>query len=208
MCFCSITKVIMASSSIDTAELRLGEVFLTRHNAKIASIKNGIQDLILQPEEFLNVPFTPMNFDENGPTARLNLFLHPCRSLLEDVASIDEWLIGYFADHSVEILKKQMNFEEVRESYISCLRHSGKGICSHNQDEDRFYRRQALASLLGRRRQPDRRPRVSHQPADPRLPRVAHGHELRACASPDRRAAEAGREHPRVAEAQESVLVS
>ena len=115
------------ASSIDTAELRLGDVFLTRHNAKIASIRDGSKDLILQPEEFFKVPFTPMNFDESGPTTRLNLFLHPCRSLLEDVASIDEWLIGYLADHSVEILKKQMNFEEVRESYISCIRHSAKG---------------------------------------------------------------------------------
>ena len=94
MRFCSITKVIMASSSIDTAELRLGEVFLTRHNAKIASIRDGNKDLVLQPEEFLKVPFTPMNFDDTVAT-RLNLFLHPCRSLLEDVASIDEWLIGY-----------------------------------------------------------------------------------------------------------------
>ena len=117
----------MASSSIDTAELRLGEVFLTRHNAKIASIRDGNKDLVLQPEEFLKVPFTPMNFDESGPTTRLNLFLHPCRSLLEDVASIDEWLIGYLADHSVEILKEQMNFDQVREKYISCIRHSDKG---------------------------------------------------------------------------------
>ena len=104
MRFCSITKVIMASSSIDTAELRLGDVFLTRHNAKIASIRDGNKDLVLQPEEFLKVPCTPMNFDDNVAT-RLNLFLHPCRSLLEDVVSIDEWLIGYLADHSVEILK-------------------------------------------------------------------------------------------------------
>ena len=116
----------MASSSIDTAELRLGDVFLTRHNAKIASIRDGNKDLVLQPEEFLKVPFTPMNFDDNAAT-RLNLFLHPCRSLLEDVVSIDEWLIGYLADHSVEILKEQMNFDQVREKYISCIRHSDKG---------------------------------------------------------------------------------
>ena len=93
------------ASSIDTAELRLGDVFLTRHNAKIASIKKGIQDLVLQPEEFLKVPFTPMNFDEGSCTARFNLFLHPCRSLLEDLAIIDEWLISCVAEHSIKYSK-------------------------------------------------------------------------------------------------------
>ena len=186
-------------------------MFLTRHNAKIASIKIGIQDLVLQPEEFLKVPFTPMNFDDTV-TTRLNLFLHPCRSLLEDVASIDEWLIGYLADHSVEILKEQMNFDQVREKYISCIRHSDKGYAPTVKTKIDFTDGKHSLHCWECRRQLDRSSReleeVSHQPADPRLPRVVHGLELRACASPDRCAAEAGREHPRVAEAQEPVLQS
>ena len=118
------------ASSIDTAELRLGDVFLTRHNAKIASIRDGIKDLILQPDEFLQVPFDPMAFDESSKfnATRLNLFLHPCRSLLEDLATLDEWLIGYLSEHSIEIFKKPLHPNEVKENYISCIRHSAKGF--------------------------------------------------------------------------------
>ena len=116
------------ASSIDTAELRLGDVFLTRHNAKIASIRDGIKDLIIQPGEFLKVPFDPMSFDESGNPPRLNLFLHPCRSLLEDLATIDEWLIGYLSDNSIQFSKKPLHPDEVKENYISCIRHSAKGF--------------------------------------------------------------------------------
>ena len=56
-----------------------------------------------------------------------NLFLHPCRSLLEDLATIDEWIINFLAEHSIKYFKKPMQPEEVREQYISCIRHSDKG---------------------------------------------------------------------------------
>ena len=115
------------AEAIDTAQFRLGDIFITRHNAKIASIRNGNTNLIIQPGEFLKVPFTPMNFDEGSGTKRFNLFVHPCRSLLEDLATIDEWLIAYLAEHSIKYFKKLMQPEEVRGTYVSRVRHSDKG---------------------------------------------------------------------------------
>ena len=79
-------------ASINTANLCLGDVFLTRHNAKIASIRDGRDDLVVQPGEFLRVPFEPSAFDEsNAP--RLNLALQAPRPVLEEFASLDGWLI-------------------------------------------------------------------------------------------------------------------
>ena len=113
-------------ASINPANLSLSDVFTTRGGAKIASIRNGDGDLVVQPNEFIRIPFEPSSFNESD-SQRLNLILEAPRSVLEVFADLDEWLIGYLVEHSERFFKKKLTAEEVRASYRSCVRHSDKG---------------------------------------------------------------------------------
>ena len=112
-------------ASINTANLSLTDVFTTRHGAKIASIRDGRDDLVVQPNEFLRVPFEPSAFNDDAQ--RLNLVLEAPRPILEVLAELDEWLIGYLVEHSSRLFKKGLTEDQVRASYRSCVRHSEKG---------------------------------------------------------------------------------
>ena len=116
-------------ASLTTANFSLSDVFTTRHNAKIASIRDGRDDLVVQPDQFLRVPFEPSAFSESD-THRLNLFLEAPRPLLEIFADFDEWLIGYLVEHSQRLFKKSLTEERIRASYRSCVRHSDKGYAA------------------------------------------------------------------------------
>ena len=111
---------------INTANLSLSDVFTTPHGAKIASIRNGVNDLVIQPNEFVRIPFEPSAFNASD-TYRLNMILEAPRPLLEVFAELDEWLSGYLIEHSERLFKKKLTAEEVRASCCSCVRHSDKG---------------------------------------------------------------------------------
>lgn len=112
--------------TIDTANISLRDVFTTKQGAKIASFKDGDDDLVYQPNEFLRVPFDPSTWDKDPTSQRLNLVLETTPSVLEAFQTLDEWLIKYIAEHSERLLKKRLSVEQVRGNYTSCLKTSEK----------------------------------------------------------------------------------
>ena len=120
----SLPKTDMAS--INPATLSLNDVYTTPHGAKVAQIRDGGGALVIQPNEFLRVPFEPSAFNESD-AQRLNLFIEAPRPVLEMFAALDEWLIGYLAEHSSRLFKKPLTTDEIRAKYQSCVRHSDKG---------------------------------------------------------------------------------
>ena len=114
-------------ASFNPATLSLSDVFTTPHGAKIASIRNdGVNDLVIQPNEFVRIPFEPSAFNESD-SQRLNLILDAPRPVLEAFADLDEFLVGYLTEHSARLFSKKLTADEVRANYCSCVRHSDKG---------------------------------------------------------------------------------
>jgi len=123
---CGSNEKIISMASIDTANVSLRDVFVTRHGAKIAGIKDGEGELIYQPNVFLRVPFEPSTFDKDPNATRLNLILETTPQVQEAFQQFDEWLIQYLAEHSERILKKRLTVEQVRANYSSPIRTSDK----------------------------------------------------------------------------------
>lgn len=114
-------------ASIDTANLSLCDVFTTKHGAKIATIKSGEGPCIYTGDEYLRVVFEPSSFDKDPNSQRLNLILETTPQVLESFQKLDEWLIGYIAEHSERILKRKLSVEQVRANYASPIKLSEKG---------------------------------------------------------------------------------
>ncbi len=114
------------ASTINTANISLRDVFTTKTGAKIASFKDGDDDLVYLPDEFLRVPFEPSTWDKDPASGRLNLVLETTPSVLKEFQQFDEWLIKYIAEHSERLLKKRLSVEQVRGNYSSCLKTSEK----------------------------------------------------------------------------------
>ena len=112
------------ASTINTANISLRDVFTTKQGAKIASFKDGDDDLVYQPNEFLRVPFEPSTWDKDPTSQRLNLVLETTPSVLEAFQNFDEWLIKYIAEHSERLLKKRLSVEQVKSNYSSCIKTS------------------------------------------------------------------------------------
>ena len=86
-------------ASITAANLCLSDVFVTPHGARISAIKDGAgNNVILQPNEFLRIPFDPSAFNSEGESQRLTMILEATRPLLEAFADLDEYLVGYLAE--------------------------------------------------------------------------------------------------------------
>ena len=115
-------------ASITAADLCLSDVFVTPHGARISAIKDGAGgSVILQPNEFLRIPFDPSAFNSEGDSQRLTMILEATRPLLEAFADLDEFLVGYLTEHSQRLFSKTLTADEVRANYCSCVRHSDKG---------------------------------------------------------------------------------
>ncbi len=114
------------ASTINTANISLRDVFTTKHGAKIASFRDGENDLVYQPNEFLRVPFEPSTWDKDPTSLRLNLVLETTPQMVEEFQKFDNWLINYIAEHSERLLKKRLTVEQVRSNYSSCIKASDK----------------------------------------------------------------------------------
>ena len=109
-------------ATINLATLSLGDPFTTSNGAHIATIRDGTDDLVIQLDDFVRVPFEPTAFTESE-VQRLNLVLEAPQPLLEAFADLDEWLCCYLIENCARVFKKPMTAEQVRSNYSSCIRH-------------------------------------------------------------------------------------
>ena len=105
--------------------LSLCDVFTTRQGATIASIRDGDDDLVFQPDDFLRVVFEPSAFGDTD-SQRMNLIIETTPTILEEFTRLDDTLIGYIAEHSDRLFNKRFTVEQVRAAYSSPVRRSEK----------------------------------------------------------------------------------
>ena len=113
-------------AAINTATLRIDDVFCTASGAKIARICDGDGPLVLMTEE-MRCPFNAGTFDNDPTATRLNLQLAvENESLLQSLRGLDTWIVGYLAQHSDRIFKRNLTREQVQLGYTSVLRQPAK----------------------------------------------------------------------------------
>jgi hypothetical protein len=105
--------------------LSLCDVLTTRRGAKIATIRDGDDDLVFQPDDFLRVVFEPSAVGDTD-SQRMNLIIETTPAILEECTRLDDTLIGYIAEHSDRLFNKRFTVEQVRAAYSSPVRHSEK----------------------------------------------------------------------------------
>ena len=113
-------------TAINTATLRIDDVFCTASGAKIARICDGDAPLVLMTDT-LRSPFNAGTFDRDPTATRLNLQLAvDNESLLQTLQGFDSWVVEYLAQHSERIFKRNLSREQVQLGYTSVLRQPAK----------------------------------------------------------------------------------
>lgn len=119
------------TAKINTATLRIDDVFCTQSGSKIARIRDGDGDLDLIPGVSMRSPFAAGTFDKDPTATRLNLSLVVDDSeFLQNLQQFDNWMVEYLAANSERLFKREMSESQIRMGYSPVLREPTKeGLC-------------------------------------------------------------------------------
>jgi len=112
----------MTATIINTANLRLDDVFCTSSGAKMARLCDGDAPLVIMPDS-MRSPFEAGTFDKDPLATRLNLQLAvDSEHLLTSLQAFDSWVVEYLTEHSERIFKRILTREQVQLGYTPVLR--------------------------------------------------------------------------------------